>query len=158
MPTLESEDHYYAIWISQIAQVMTEYITKPSHKEGAIQKDPPPVEQVSCEIPFIYILKLMDESDDLAEGIGQVMEAIQRQSGLSPEEFALSLQPMDADLATIQNFNSLRDLRYPSAYSKHELNNFVFQLGASHTLWNISQNILTAHLGDSSCESNWGVW
>ncbi|KAA1107799.1 hypothetical protein PGTUg99_021448 [Puccinia graminis f. sp. tritici] len=158
MPTIEGEDHYYLVWTSQIAKVMSEFIALPSEKDGAIKTEPPEVEQISCEVPAIYMLKLMDESDDSAEGIGQVLEAVQRQTGLDPEEFSDRLQPMDGDLATIMNFNTIRDIRSPSSYSEHGLNNIVFQLGASHTLWNISQTILTAHMGDPSNENDLGAW
>ncbi|KAA1132441.1 hypothetical protein PGTUg99_009106 [Puccinia graminis f. sp. tritici] len=158
MPTPEAEDHYYLVWISQIAQVMNEYIAVPSDKASAMKTEPPVVEQISNEIPSIYMLKLMDESDDSADGIGQVLEAVQQQTGLTPEEFAERLQPMDGDLATIQNFNSIRDIRDPSSYADHALNNVVFQLGAAHTLWNISQTILTAHMGDPSNENDLGAW
>ncbi|KAA1095747.1 hypothetical protein PGTUg99_028084 [Puccinia graminis f. sp. tritici] len=158
MPTIEGEDHYYLVWTSQIAKVMSEFIALPSEKDGAIKTEPPEVEQISCEVPAIYMLKLMDESDDSAEGIGQVLEAVQRQTGLDPEEFSARLQPMDGDLATIMNFNTVRDIRSPSSYSEHGLNNIVFQLGASHTLWNISQTILTAHMGDPSNENDLGAW
>ncbi|KAA1064351.1 hypothetical protein PGTUg99_018300 [Puccinia graminis f. sp. tritici] len=114
MPTPEAEDHYYLVWISQIAQVMNEYIAVPSDKASAMKTEPPVVEQISNEIPSIYMLKLMDESDDSADGIGQVLEAVQQQTGLTPEEFAERLQPMDGDLATIQNFNSIQDIRDPN--------------------------------------------
>ena len=100
----------------------------------------------------------MDESDNSAEGIGQVLEAIQRQSGLEPEEFFGRLQPMDADVGTCQNFNALRDIRFPSSYPQDICNNVVLQLGASHTLWNISQNILTNHFGNTSNEEDLGAW
>ncbi|KNE98488.1 hypothetical protein PSTG_08228 [Puccinia striiformis f. sp. tritici PST-78] len=158
MPSPEAEDHYYSVWTSQIAQVMKDYIALPSHSDGAISTEPPVLDQISCEIPSIFMLKLMDESDNSAEGIGQVLESVQEQSGLSAQEFSSRLQPMDGDLGTIQNFNSIRDLRHPSAYSEHSFNNVIFQLGGSHTMWNIAQVILTTHFGDPSNEKDVGVW
>ena len=150
MPSPEAEEHYYHVWRSQILQVMDEYIAKSLHTEGAIPLHPPVLEPISCDIPTVFMLRLMDESDNSAEGIGKVMESIQKQSGLTAEEFASRLQPMDGDLATIQNFNSIQDLWYPSNYPEHGFNNIVFQLGAAHTLWNIAQTILTTNLGDPS--------
>jgi hypothetical protein len=158
MPTQEASDHYYHIWTSQIAHVMSMCVGLPADKKGAMRTEPPVIEQVSCNVPLIYMLKLMDESDNLAEGIGQVLEALQAKTGLSPEDFSCCLQPMDGDLGTIHNFNSLRNLRYPSAFPQHGLNNIVFQLGNSHTTWNIAQAILTAHIGDPSNKNDLGVW
>jgi hypothetical protein len=158
MQTTEAEDHYYHVWTSQIATVMKEYIGHPSKTDGAISTKPPVLEQISCEVPTVFMLKLMEESDNSAEGIGQVLESVQRQSGLTATEFSSRLQPMDGDLATIQNFNSIRDIRYPSSYPEHSLNNIIFQLGGSHTIWNIAQAILMSHFGDTSSENNLGVW
>jgi hypothetical protein len=110
LPSHNDEQHYYHVMTSQIAQVMEEYVGFSSNKEGAISTNPPVLEQISAEIPTIFMLRLMDESDNSAEGIGQVLESIQRQTGLTPFEFESRLQPMDGDLATIQNFNALRDL------------------------------------------------
>ncbi|KNE88252.1 hypothetical protein PSTG_18352, partial [Puccinia striiformis f. sp. tritici PST-78] len=104
------------------------------------------------------MLKLMDASDNSAEGIGQVFSSIIQQSGLTPEEFYGRLQPMDGDLGTIQNFNSLRSQRAPSPYGQDSLHNVIFQLGASHTMWNIASTIFTHHFGDSSDQSDTGAW
>jgi len=38
------------------------------------------------------------------------------------------------------------------------MNNIVFQLGAAHTLWNVSQKILVKHFGNTSNEEDLGVW
>ncbi|POW23086.1 hypothetical protein PSHT_00587 [Puccinia striiformis] len=66
--------------------------------------------------------------------------------------------PMDGDLGTIQNFNSLRSQRAPSPYGQDSLHNVIFQLGASHTMWNIASTIFTHHFGDSSDQSDTGAW
>ncbi|PLW13244.1 hypothetical protein PCANC_18007 [Puccinia coronata f. sp. avenae] len=158
MPTQEASNHYYHVWTSQIAHVMSTYVSLPADKRGAISTAPPVIEQVSSNVPPIYMLKLMDQLDNSAKGIGQVLEALQAQTGLSPEDFSRCLQPMDGDLGTIQNFNSLCDLRHPSAFPQHGLNNIVFQLGGSHTIWNIAQVILTAHIGNPSNENDLGMW
>ncbi|KNF05647.1 hypothetical protein PSTG_01050 [Puccinia striiformis f. sp. tritici PST-78] len=146
------------VWKSQIAQVLLEHIAIPSKKSKSIPTDPPTLDQISHEKPIIQMLKLMDASDNSAEGIGQVFSSIVAQSGLTPEEFYGRLQPMDGDLGTIQNFNSLRSQRAPSSYGENNLNNVVFQLGASHTLWNIGSTIFTHHFGDSHDELNIGAW
>ncbi|PLW30044.1 hypothetical protein PCASD_21295 [Puccinia coronata f. sp. avenae] len=158
MPTQEASNHYYHVWTSQIAHAMSTCVSLPADKRGAISTEPPVIEQVSCNVPPIYMLKLMDESDNSAKGIGQVLEALQTQTGLSPEDFSRCLQPMDGDLGTIQNFNLLCDLRHPSAFPQHGLNNIVFQLGGSHTTWNIAQAILTAHIGDPPNANDLGMW
>ncbi|OAV95875.1 hypothetical protein PTTG_26545 [Puccinia triticina 1-1 BBBD Race 1] len=80
------------------------------------------------------------------------------QIGLKPEEFCSRVQLIDGDLGTSQNFNSLRTLRTPSNFPDHRLHNISFQLGASHTLWNIAQSILTAHFGDQERSNDLGAW
>ncbi|EHS63293.1 uncharacterized protein PGTG_21509 [Puccinia graminis f. sp. tritici CRL 75-36-700-3] len=60
------------------------------------------------------MLKLMEASDNSAEGFGQVVATILNQTGLSPEEFCSRLQLIDGDLGTSKNFNSIRALRTPS--------------------------------------------
>ncbi|KAA1112810.1 hypothetical protein PGT21_011485 [Puccinia graminis f. sp. tritici] len=73
------------------------------------------------------MLKLMDTSDNSAEGIGQVN---------SSNQLFLNLVSRQKN-------------------SSHASN---FQLGASHTLWNIAQNILTAHFGDPTKTNDLGAW
>ncbi|PLW31054.1 hypothetical protein PCASD_16050 [Puccinia coronata f. sp. avenae] len=158
LPSHDNEQHYSLVMKSQIAQVMDECVGFLSDKEGAISTNPPVLEQILAEVPTVFMLRLMDESDNSAKGIGQVLESIQRQTGLTPSKFASWLQPMDGDLATIQNFNALRDLRYPSSYPENSLDNIVFQLGGAHTLWNIAQAILMVHLGNPSSKKDLGVW
>ncbi|KAA1139302.1 hypothetical protein PGTUg99_037688 [Puccinia graminis f. sp. tritici] len=157
LPT-DSDDDYLLVWKSQIATVMLKYVAIPADRKTMISTNPPTVEQVSWEVPEIHMLRLMDESDNSAEGIGQVMEALQRQSGLEPEEFFGRLQLIDGDLGTAQIFNAIRSLRSPSEHCDHHLNNITFSLGASHTLWNIAQTILTKHFGESDKMDNLGVW
>ncbi|PLW12041.1 hypothetical protein PCANC_20440 [Puccinia coronata f. sp. avenae] len=158
LPSHNDKQHYYHVMTSQFAEVMEEYVGFVSDKEGAISTKPPVLEQILPEIPTVFMLRLMDESDNSAEGIAQVLESIQRQTGLTPSKFTSRLQPMDGDLETIQNFNSLRDLRHPSSYPEHSFDNVIFPLGGAHTLRNIAQAILTEHLGDPSNKNNLGVW
>jgi hypothetical protein len=87
-----------------------------------------------------------------------VLESIARQTGLDPEVFFSRLQLFDGDLATCRNFNSLRSLRTPSSYIQHSLRNISFQLGASHTLWNIAQAIFKAHFGNPKDSRDMGAW
>ncbi|KAA1090498.1 hypothetical protein PGT21_003359 [Puccinia graminis f. sp. tritici] len=157
LPT-SSNDDYELVWKSQLARVMGKYVATASSPIDRLPYDPPEIEQISCEPPEIHMLRLMDESDNSAEGIGQVMEALQRQSGLEPEEFFARLQLIDGDLGTAQIFNAIRSLRSPSEFCDHHLNNVTFTLGASHTLWNISQAILTKHYGEANKMDNLGVW
>ncbi|KAA1089735.1 hypothetical protein PGT21_028386 [Puccinia graminis f. sp. tritici] len=158
MPTDSPNDDYKAVWKSQIAQVMLKYVAKPSDRQAIIPLDPPPIDPISHEAPSIHMLKLMDESDNSAEGIGQVMEALRRQSGLEPEEFFGRLQLMEGDLGTCQIFNAIRSLRIPSEHCDHSIHNVNFSLGAAHTLWNIAYTILTYHFGNSNKMDDFGVW
>jgi hypothetical protein len=118
----------------------------------------PVIEQIQAKKPSIHMLKLMDASDNSAEGVGQVLQLILAQSGLSVEEFFGRVQPMDGDLGTVQNFNCLRSQRAPSAYPQDQLNNVLFQLGAAHTLWNIATAIFTHHFGDMNDSKDCGAW
>jgi hypothetical protein len=104
------------------------------------------------------MLKLMDASDNSAEGIGQVFQSIIKQSGLVPEDFFSRLQPMDGDLGTVQNFNCLQSQRLPSAVPQNRMDNVFFQLGAAHTLWNIGSNIFSHHFGNPTDQTNCGAW
>ncbi|KAI7933604.1 hypothetical protein MJO28_017552 [Puccinia striiformis f. sp. tritici] len=153
-----SDDDYALVWKSQIANVMIKYVATPASRHGLTLLDPPTIKQISSEAPEIHMLRLMDKSDNSAEGIGQVMEALQRQSGLEPEEFFGRLQLIDGDLGTVQIFNAIRSLRAPSEFCDHNLDNVAFTLGASHTLWNIAQTILTTHFGNSDQMDDLGVW
>ncbi|KNE87859.1 hypothetical protein PSTG_18750 [Puccinia striiformis f. sp. tritici PST-78] len=120
-PDSATEDHYAAVWKSQLATVMNKYIAVPSKTDGAYSNQPPPLEVLSPTAPDFHMLKLMEESDNSAEGIGQVMEAVQRQTGLTAEEFFGRLQPMEGDLGTCQIFTPLRVMRCPpSTRGEHE--------------------------------------
>ncbi|KAI7949862.1 hypothetical protein MJO28_008683 [Puccinia striiformis f. sp. tritici] len=153
-----TEDHYVEIWKSQLATVMLKYIAVPADQTGAYNTHPPPIEVLSPTAPDFHMLKLMEESDNSAEGIGQVMESVQRQTGLTPEEFVGRLQPMEGDLGTCQNFHSMRALRAPNKRPEENMNNVTFQLGASHTLWNIGQTIFEKHFGEMNNSENMGAW
>jgi hypothetical protein len=107
---------------------------------------------------LIHMLKLMDTLDNSAEGVGQVFELLMGQSGLSVEEFFSCIQPMNGDLGTVPNFNCLRSQRTPSTYLQDQLKNVFFQLGASHTLWNIASAIFTHHFGNTSNSMDCGSW
>ncbi|KAH9460251.1 hypothetical protein Pst134EB_008436 [Puccinia striiformis f. sp. tritici] len=157
LPSSSAND-YAAVFKSQITRTLIKYVATPASRIGLCPLDPPTVEQVDHHAPEIHMLRLMDESDNSAEGIGQVMEALQRQSGLEPEEFFGRLQLMEGDLGTAQIFHAMRSLRSPSEHAEHNLNNVTFALGAAHTLWNISQTILLKHLGNTSAMDDLGVW
>jgi hypothetical protein len=158
LATHESEESYRAIWKSQIARVLSQYIAQPDKLVEAIRLDPPPIEKISSEKPDIQMLQLMDAAENSAEGMGQVLNKTAKQTGLDLETFFGRLQLMDGDLATCRNFNSLRSLRVPSAYAHHSLHNISFQLGASHTLWNIALSIFKAHFGDVKDSTDTGAW
>ncbi|EFP76489.2 uncharacterized protein PGTG_02930 [Puccinia graminis f. sp. tritici CRL 75-36-700-3] len=158
LPTTESNIVEEAVWKSQIASVMVKYIAVPSDKSSSVPTDPPVVDQISHEKPVIHTLKLMDASDNCAEGVGQVFQSIISQTGIPAEKFYGRLQPMDGDLGTVQNFNCLRSQRFPNPFAVEKMNNCVFQLGAAHTLWNVASTIFTHHFGDAKKSSNCGAW
>jgi hypothetical protein len=158
LPTPSEEAYEVTVVKSQIAKVLYEYLATPSDKSSAIPTKPLPIEPISSQKPDLLMLKLMDASDNSAEGIGQVFQSIIKQSGLLVKEFFRRLQPMDGDLGTVQNFNCLRSQRLPSSVPQNRMDNIFFQLGASHTLWNIGSNIFTHHFGDPTDQRNCGAW
>jgi hypothetical protein len=87
LPTAEANNTSVAVWKSQIAQVLMNKLAVPKDKKKSIPSFPPLVEKITPVIPEIYMLKLMDLSDNSAKGIGQVFEAFFSQTGLSINEF-----------------------------------------------------------------------
>ncbi|OAV86765.1 hypothetical protein PTTG_29739 [Puccinia triticina 1-1 BBBD Race 1] len=156
---LASEQRYeVSVYKSQIAKVLYKYLAIPEDPKSAIATRPSPLEPISAKRPDLLMLKLMDASDNSAEGIGQVFQSIINQTGLSKEDFFGRLQPMDGDLGTVQNFNCLRSQRLPSPVPQNQMDNVHFQLGASHTLWNIASNIFSHHFGNPNDMNNCGAW
>jgi hypothetical protein len=76
LPTPKEIQTTAAVWKSQIAWVLSMHLTNPKDKSSAIPVKPPPVEVITPIIPKIYMLKLMDSSDNSAEGVGQVFESL----------------------------------------------------------------------------------
>ncbi|KAA1087543.1 hypothetical protein PGT21_033359 [Puccinia graminis f. sp. tritici] len=158
LPSASEQQYEISVVKSQIAKVLTEYLATPSDKSLAIPTEPAPLDPISPKKPDLLMLKLMTASDNSAEGMGQVLQSIISQSGMKVADFFGRLQPMDGDLGTVQNFNCLRSQRLPSSVPEDRLDNIFFQLGASHTLWNIASNIFTHHFGNPDDMSNCGVW
>ncbi|PLW32873.1 hypothetical protein PCANC_07072 [Puccinia coronata f. sp. avenae] len=157
LPSSEAIKTTTEVCKSQIAQVLYK-LAIPKDRVSAIPTEPTPVEKITPLKPEIYMMKLMDSSDNSAEGVGQVFESILHQSGLKVDEFFGRLQVMDGDLGTVQNFNCLRAQRAPNPYPKESLTNVLFQLGASHTLWNIALAIFSLHIGDPANSLDLGAW
>ncbi|KAA1129259.1 hypothetical protein PGTUg99_021218 [Puccinia graminis f. sp. tritici] len=107
LPDNEAQDHYEKVFKSQIARVMYKYVARPADSKRKLPMDPPDIELISHEQPKIHMMKLMNESDNSAEGIGQVMEALRRQSRLEPGELFGRFQLIDGDLGTAQIFNAI---------------------------------------------------
>jgi hypothetical protein len=97
-------------------------------------------------------------SNNSFAGIGEVLEAITRQNGETPLESSEHLQVMEGDLGTYCNLESLRALRRPTNHPEESISNNFMLLGASHTLWNVSQAIFLLHHGDSSNMEDVGAW
>ncbi|KNZ44641.1 uncharacterized protein VP01_896g4 [Puccinia sorghi] len=102
------------MWISHIACVMFQYVAKPDQPAKSISPYPPYIDLISHTCLYIRMLKLMEASDNSAEGIGQVINSIAQQADLSTEEFYSHLILMDRDLATVCHFNSLCSLCSPN--------------------------------------------
>ena len=82
-----------------------------------------------------------------------VFKDIINQMNLSETEFFSELQIMDGNLGTALNLESLRSQRKPRGHLENSLGNTFMLLGASHTLWKISQAIFLHHFGNNTnCE------
>ncbi|PLW24737.1 hypothetical protein PCASD_05217 [Puccinia coronata f. sp. avenae] len=151
LPTIQEEQSEINVIKSQISRVLSS-LADPKGKVSAYPTKPCEIELISHEPPELHMLKLMDALDNSAKGVGQVFESIMKQAGLSVEGFFGRFQPMDGDLGTVKNFNCLRAQQAPSKYPENRLDNMLFQLGASHTLWNVGSSIFTLHF------TNCGAW
>ncbi|OAV95520.1 hypothetical protein PTTG_08518 [Puccinia triticina 1-1 BBBD Race 1] len=100
----------------------------------------------------------MIASDNSAEGIGEVLEGILRQTEDSSMEASEHLQVMEGDLGTYCNLESLRALQRPTQHPDESPGNIFMLLGASHTLWNVAQAIFLLHFGNSSNSEDLGAW
>lgn len=98
---------------------MLEYLVKPQLEKGskslpALDTQPPPVDKIEVYKLNMLMPKLMDASDNSAEGVGQLIEQICKQIGYSPERFEESLQVIEGDVGTCINIESLRNKRHPA--------------------------------------------
>ena len=96
---------------------MTKYIAILKVKARMNAAKPPPIEEINPKTHNIYMVELIDKVDGSAEGIGQVLELVQCQTGLTPEELFGCFQSMEGDPSTCQNFNILRSLWVPSKHT-----------------------------------------
>ncbi|KAH9458558.1 hypothetical protein MJO28_005620 [Puccinia striiformis f. sp. tritici] len=160
LPTETENLHFKAVIKSQIARVLLDYIATSSAKNSnnLVLRDPPPIDQIKAAKPDIHMLKMMVASDNSSAGVDEVLTSIIRQSGLTPEEFYGRFQLMEGDLGTCLNLESLRALRKPSGFAENSLSNIIMLMGASHTLWNISQAIFIHHFGKPNNANDQGAW
>ncbi|KAA1084214.1 hypothetical protein PGT21_021262 [Puccinia graminis f. sp. tritici] len=158
LPTFEEESHFCNAIKSQIAQVMMSYIATTYDPKSSIPLEPPSIDQIRAQNPDIKMFELMLASDNCAEGIGEILTDIIKQTNLTPDEFFSELQIMDGDLGTLQNMECLRGQRKPSGYKEDSLGNIFMLLGASHTLWNIAQAIYLKHFGNNKIQDDLGSW
>ncbi|PLW45915.1 hypothetical protein PCASD_08636 [Puccinia coronata f. sp. avenae] len=158
IPTFEQSLHFSQVIKSQLACVMLGYLTTETDKNGTIPLDPPPIDQLKAEKPNLQMLKLMIASNNSAEGIGQVLDDIIWQTSLTEEQYHSELQILEGDLGTVLNLESLRSQRKPSRHVESSLAITFMLLGASHTLWNVSQAVYLLHFGDTSNREDLGAW
>lgn len=117
-----------------------------------------PIDQIECEVPNIQMLKMMDSTDNGSDGVGQLLQEVIDQSGLTAKEFSSRIQVLEGDLGTCLNFHGLHKQREPTKVAHENLENILLIPGAGHTLWNISQAILLHHWGDPNNMNNFGAW
>lgn len=158
MPTEEEYDHWILTLKNQIATVLLQHV-KHQHKVTKTSSlNLPPVNQIKCEIPDLFILKMMDSTDNRSEGVGKLLQEVIHQSGLDKESFLNHIQIPKGDLGTCLNFDSLRKQRDPTNLSHKNLKKILLIPGAGHTLWNVAQAILLRHCVDPSYIDDFGAW
>ncbi|OAV86647.1 hypothetical protein PTTG_29791, partial [Puccinia triticina 1-1 BBBD Race 1] len=156
-PTNNQNQHFQSVVKSQIAHVLFSCVAKVKDTES-VPAHPPPIDPIRPHVPDITMLKMMIASDNSAEGIGEVLEGITKQTSETSLEASEHLQVMEGDLGTYCNLESLRALRRPTSHPEESLSNIFMLLGASHTLWNVAQAIFLLHFGDSSNSEDLGAW
>ncbi|PLW48878.1 hypothetical protein PCASD_02793 [Puccinia coronata f. sp. avenae] len=158
IPTFEENLHCSHVIKSQLTQALLGYLVSATDTKTDLPLDPPPINPIMPQKPDIQMLKLMIASNNSAEGIGQFLNDIIRQTDLTPERFFSKLQIMEGDLGTLLNLESLQLQRRPSGHVESSLGNTFMLLGASHTLWNFAQAYLLMHHGDPSDREDLGAW
>ncbi|KAA1066206.1 hypothetical protein PGT21_025003 [Puccinia graminis f. sp. tritici] len=158
IPSFEENEHFSQVIKSQIAQVLMKYLATGTDSKSPIALTPPPITQIKAQKPNIQMLKLMIASDNSAEGVGNMLEDIVRQSSLTQQQYHSELQLLEADLGSVLNLESLRSQRKPSGHVETNLGNTFMLLGAAHTLWNISKAIFLLHFGNRSNCEDLGAW
>jgi hypothetical protein len=105
------------------------------------------------------MLKLMMASDNLSEGIGDVLLGlIDQQSGMNAKNFLTQLQVLKGDLGTCMNILSLCKLQIPAGYSMTSLAHILSIPGGAHTMWNFARPVFLHHWGDQTNQKDTGAW
>lgn len=157
-PTKSQQKHWKRVLKGQPAQVLFRYVKNPTRVNKSRFLNLPAIDQIKCQKPSIYMLKLMDSSDNGSAGVGQLLQELMYQTGLTAKQIAQRLQVLEGDLGTCLNLDGLQKLRDPTNIIEESLYNYLLIPGAGHTLWNIAQALLLHHWGDPSDREDMGVW
>lgn len=158
-PDVEEATHWSRVLKSQLACALMDYIIpKDSIQKPKLSRCPPVIDQIDLRKAEIHMLRMMDASDNSAEGVGQMLEQIGMQLGTNDTEVAEMLQILEGDLGTNMNIESLRKKRHPSGHLHEALKYVLTVPGAAHTLWNIAQAILTHNWGIEKDYKDNGAW
>ncbi|KAH9812585.1 hypothetical protein DFH28DRAFT_832731, partial [Melampsora americana] len=86
LPTEQEQLTWKASLKTQLTKCLYEYIIGdgpgPSTK---LPTSPPPIEEIPRYNPHIYMLKMLDCSENSAEGVSHVLEGIAKQTAVAPE-------------------------------------------------------------------------
>lgn len=162
LPNKEESIQWSKTLKAQLASTLQDYFIKPHLEYGAkkgpnLVTTPPPVDRIQMYKPDIMILKLMDASDNSAEGVGQLLEQVIKQMGCDMKDFSKTLRIIEGDVGTCMNFESLRGKRNPSGDTAESLQHILTIPGAAHTLWNYSEAIVSHHFGNEKDSQNTGA-
>lgn len=163
LPDEAASEHWKSSIKSQIATALIRHvIEKDGPAERYCKKNlaiaPPAINAIPVEKPDVMMFKMTAASDDSAGGVAEMLEQLRIQSGLSEEDYASKIRVVEGDHGTCKNIHSLIAKSFPAEHQDEAHEELLTVLGASHTLWNVSQNVLLKYWGDPKDSSDTGAW
>lgn len=158
-PNVREAEHWGLTLKSQLSVALIGYILpKDSKTAPQLEQSPPLIDQIDLHAAEIRMLRMMDASDNSAEGVGQMLEQIASQLRADGKDLSELLQILEGDLGTNMNIESLRKKRHPAGHLHEALQYILTVPGAAHTLWNVAQAVLIHHWGREKNYKDNGAW
>ncbi|KAH9807657.1 hypothetical protein DFH28DRAFT_1138510 [Melampsora americana] len=162
LPTDKELAHLEAVSKTQISKSYLLYVAvddngNPFSKHPDLELKVPEINPIKVEEANIHMLKLMNAADTSAEGVGQLMDQVDKQVGRDPVEHLAKLHIVEGDVGTCMNFESLREKRIPASNLDEGFLNWLTIPGLAHLLWNVMQAIVIHHYNDTTVDFNTGL-